>query len=76
MRPIDELYTELKSIQSKIESIRNTCEHNEKRDGWYSWRPGAMDWTSLCSICDQSLGAALTEPPSQDTGVNFYFTNS
>jgi hypothetical protein len=47
--------------QEKIQELQNMCSHEHVTAMMYSWRPGAMQPSYVCSACSKYIGEASEE---------------
>lgn len=52
---------DIQESQRKIEELQSKCSHDTYEVVFYSWRPGAMHPSHVCTLCDQYLGSATEE---------------
>lgn len=62
---------EIQEAQKKIEELQSRCSHRTYEVVMYSWRPGAMYPSHVCSQCNQYLGDA-TEEESKKLWYKFH----
>ena len=58
---VQDYQLEIQEAQKKIEELQAKCAHKNHEAVFYSWRPGAMQPSYVCTECSKYLGAASDE---------------
>lgn len=61
MKNVDDYQKEIQEAQEGIRKIQEVCVHMNFFTGMYSWRPGAMQPSRICSGCHLPLGGISQE---------------
>jgi hypothetical protein len=61
MKTVSDYQNDIQKAQEKIRKIQESCTHNNFFTGMYSWRPGAMAPSRICSDCNLPLGNITQE---------------
>jgi hypothetical protein len=62
---VEQYQQDIRKAQAKIEELQAKCKHESYNVMFYSWRPGAMQPSHICTTCSKYLGSA-TEAESKD----------
>ena len=61
MKTVSDYQKIIQEAQEKIRKIQESCVHMNFFTGMYSWRPGAMSPSRICSVCYLPLGGITEE---------------
>lgn len=48
-------YASIKIAEEKLRQIRQVCKHEHTFEGDYSWRPGAVEKSVICTYCHEVI---------------------
>lgn len=51
--------------QDKIKELQATCDHRNSKVAYFSWRPGSMVPSRVCTSCSFRIGDATEEEARQ-----------
>lgn len=60
-KTVSEYQVDIQRAQQKIEELQSQCSHDTYQVVFYSWRPGALHPSHVCSRCTKHLGDATEE---------------
>lgn len=58
---VQHYHLQIQEAQKKIEELQSQCSHNTYQVVFWSWRPGAMQPSHVCTECNKCLGQATDE---------------
>lgn len=47
----EKMYAQIEQAEKKLKEIRSICKHEDTYEGYYSFRPGAIQLADICSHC-------------------------
>lgn len=51
----DAIFESMEANRIALETLQKECPHTERYEGFYSWRPGAIDPAFFCTHCRKML---------------------
>ena len=60
-KTVNDYYLIIANAQDKIKELQAKCEHKEFRVGFYSYRPGSLVPSRICTTCSHLIGNATDE---------------
>jgi len=63
-KTVDDYFAIIAEAHHKINELQIKCKHEITENGWFAWRPGAMQPSKMCKICHVRVGD-VTEEESQ-----------
>jgi hypothetical protein len=57
-----DIFDEIQRLKYELEQIQKVCEHKDQTSGYWSDRPGRMDWCHICKECGKNLGMVDEDP--------------
>lgn len=61
MKTVNDYQNDIQKAQEEIQKIQKSCTHTNFYTGMYSWRPGAMNPSRICSDCYLPLSGITQE---------------
>lgn len=64
-KTVGDYQLQIARAQDKIKELQAKCPHTDFKVGWFSWRPGAMQPSRICTSCGFLIGYATEEEARQ-----------
>ena len=51
----EQIYTQIKNAQERLEELRAICKHEKTYEGLYSYRVGSYQTADICEYCGKMI---------------------
>lgn len=64
-KTVGDYQLQIARAQEKIKELQAKCDHKDFKVGFFSWRPGSMVPSRICTSCSFRIGDATEEEARQ-----------